>query len=177
MEGVYISGGESMEHRGECYYKEEKMIFYYNNGNNWSQLSGSERSVIEWTSDYLVLGYFHASFLTKSKQTPSFIGQEHNDDLIGKWVYNQTETATATLILDENGFGSREFSSNIENSKKNIVNWFTLNEWLYIKYDGESDYTIWRYNLSGATLNLNYCDVINAFNDKYNYHRDKSVNN
>lgn len=174
MEGIYVSGGKTTEHRGECYYKEGEMIFYYNNGNSWSQLYGSERTIVEWTSECLVLGSFDASILTKSKQTPSFIGHEHDENLIGKWIYNQTETATITLILDGNGFGSREFSSPVAYNYHNIVSWFTFNKWLYIKYEGKSDYEIWRYNLSGETLILYYCDVL-RIPDDYNYHRDNRV--
>ena len=173
MEGLYVSGGKSLELHGECYYKEGEMIFYYNNGNNWNQLYGAERSVVEWTSEYLVLGYFNASFLTKSKQTPVFVGQEHNEKLIGRWIYNQTQTATSTLILKENGLGSNEFSSPVEYSYKNIVSWFTFNNWLYIKYDGQPDYTIWRYNLSGETLYLYYCDILKIEGNQ-DYHKDNT---
>lgn len=172
MEGVYVSDGNSIELRGECYYNEEKMIFYYKNGGKWIQLVGAERSVVEWTSEYLVLGYFNASFLTKSKQTPEFVGKEHNEGLIGQWKYNQTET----LILKENGLGSREFSSPVEYDYKNIVSWFTFNEWLYIKYDGQPDYRIMRFNLSGATLYLYYCDILGA-GSKYDYHKDNNSQN
>lgn len=172
MEGIYVSGGKSTELRGECYYKEGRMIFYYNNGNNWSQLYGSERTVVEWTSEYMVLGYFNASILTKSKQTPSFIDDEHDENLIGKWIYNQTETATTTFIFDKDGTGSQEFSSPIDYHYHNIVSWFTFNEWLYIKYEGKSDYEIWRYNLSGKILYLYYCDILGY--DNYNYHKDNT---
>ncbi len=172
MEGIYFSDGKSSEQNGRCHYNEGKMVFYDKNGNI---LYGSEKTVVEWTSEYLVLGKFKASFLTKSGQTPSFIGKGHDDDLIGQWIYNQTETATATLILNENGLGSSEFTSPVDHSFKNIVNWFTFNEWLYIKYDGQPDYEIWRYNLSGQTLNLYYCDVIES-NSNYDYHKDNSGN-
>lgn len=170
MEGIYVSVGKSLELRGECYYREGEIIFYYQNGNDWLQLHGAERTVVEWTSEYLVLGYFNASILTKSKQTPAFINYEHNENLIGRWMYNQTETATSTLILDGNGAGCSEFLSPVDYSYDNIVSWFTFNEWLYIKYEGKSDYEIWRYNLSGEILNLYYCDVL-EISDNYNYRR------
>lgn len=170
IKGAYVSGGNSIELQGECYYNDEKMIFYYNNGGKWIQLVGAERSIVEWTSEYLVLGYFKASFLTKSKQTPVFVGKEHNEDLIGQWKYNQTET----LILKENGLGSHEFSYPLDYSYKNIVNWFTFNEWLFIKYDGEPDYDIKRFNLSGETLYLYYCDIL-GIGSKYDFHKYNST--
>lgn len=168
MEGVYVSGGEESFERGKCYYDESKMIFYYKNGNRWLQLA--EKSVVEWTSEYLVLGGFYASFLTKSKQVSSFFVQERDEDLIGQWIHNQTETATTTMTLKENGSGSREFCSTISYSYDEIVDWFTFNYYLYIKYDGKPLYTLWRYNLSGGTLYLYHCDVV-EFDYSYFYHR------
>lgn len=170
MEGVYVSGGEESFRRGKCYYNESKMIFYYKNGNLWLKLYGAEKSVVEWTSEYLVLGGFYASFLTKSKQVSSFYVQERDEALIGQWIHNQAETATHTMILKENGSGSLEFSSTISYSYDEIVDWFTFNYYLYIKYDGNPRYTLWRYNLSGGTLYLYYCDVLEIDNS-YFYHR------
>lgn len=66
------------------------------------------------------------------------------------------------MILKENGLGSREFLFPIEYDYKNIVSWFTFNECLYIKYDGQPDYRIMGFNLSGATFYLYYCDILGA---------------
>ena len=74
------------------------------------------------------------------------------------------------MILKENGSGSSEFSSTISYSYDEIVDWFTLNYYLYIKYDGKTHYELWRYNLSGGTLYLYYCDVL-EIDKPYFYHR------
>lgn len=174
IEGIYISDGQSTKFRGMCYYKENKLFCYHNTNNNWEKIYGAERSIVEWTSEYLVLGRFTASILTRSKQKPEFIGKEHNTQLIGKWEDNQTSSSVSTYILNEKGFGSYEFSSQLHQYQEDIAEWFTFNEWLYLKYNGEPDYTIWRYYLSGKTLYLYYCDILDK-DSKYNYHKKDDI--
>lgn len=176
MEGLYCSNGSITEQRGRCYYKDNEMVFYYNGSNGWSQLYGAEKEIVEWSSSCLTLGSFYASFLTKTKETPSFIGKDRDTDLVGTWIYHQTTTAVATMMLNRDGTGNRKFDSPVDYSSDDIINWFTRNGWLYLMYEGKKDYTLYKYNKSGNVLYLTYCSVIDS-ESTYEYHKDEKNTN
>lgn len=168
----YYSDGSTMELKGKCFYKNGKMIFEYNNGGSWIQLYGAESTIVEWTSSNLILGRFNASFFSRTKdESPSFIGKDRDPELVGTWVYNQSASASLTVILRKIGTGNRTFISPVENTSKDIVNWFTRNSWIYIKYSGDTSYTLYRYNISGSTLYLYYCDILEITDGTYDYHK------
>ena len=148
----YFSDGKVTEEQGECSYIDGKIIFTYNNGGKWMQLYGAQRSIVEWNPNVLILGYFDDS------------------KLIGTWVYNQTSTASSTVKLTSDGKGSRVFDSPIEHSTYTVVDWFTRNGWIYIKYSGKTSYTLYRYNMSGDTLYLYYADILED-STTYDYHK------
>lgn len=114
VQASYFSDGKVTEEKGECSYKDGKIIFTYNNGGKWLQLYGAERSVVEWTPTVLILGYFDSHFYARDKQESlNYIDRARDSDLIGTWVYNQTSTASSTVVLSSVGKGSRVFDSPI----------------------------------------------------------------
>lgn len=171
IKASYFSDGKVTEEQGECSFVDGKIIFAYNNGGKWTQLYGAQRSIVEWTPDFLVLGYFESSFYARNREeTLDCIERSRDTSLIGTWVYNQTATASSTLTLSSNGNGSRFFDSPIEHSTYIVIDWFTRNGWIYIKYSGKTSYTLYRYNQSGETLYLYYADIL-EYSTTYDYHK------
>lgn len=131
----------------------------------------AQRSIVEWNQNVLILGYFDASFYAKSREeTLDYIDRQRDPGLIGTWVYNQTSAASSTVKLTADGKGSRVFDSPIEHSTYTVVDWFTRNGWIFIKYSGKTSYTLYRYNKSGDTLYLYYADILEDLTT-YNYHK------
>lgn len=171
VKASYFSDGKVTEEQGECSYINGKIIFTYNNGGKWMQIYGAQRCIVEWNQNVLILGYFDASFYAKSREeTLDYIDRQRDPGLIGTWVYNQTSTASSTVKLTADGKGSRVFDSPIEHSTYTVVDWFTRNGWIFIKYSGKTSYTLYRYNKSGDTLYLYYADILED-STTYNYHK------
>lgn len=171
VKASYFSDGKVTEEQGGCSYIDGKIIFTYNNGGKWMQLYGAERSIVEWNPNVLILGYFDASFYAKNREeTLDYIDRQRDPGLIGTWVYTQTSTASSTLKLASDGKGSKVFDSPIEHSTYTVIDWFTRNGWIYIKYSGKTSYTLYRYNISGDSLYLYYADIL-EISSTYDYHK------
>lgn len=171
VKASYFSDGKVTEEQGECSYVDGKIIFTYNNGGKWMQLYGAERSIVEWTPTVLILGYFESSFYARTREeTLDYIDRQRDPNLIGTWIYHQTETATSTVKLTSDGKGARIFDSPIEHSTYSVVDWFTRNGWIHVKYSGKTSYTLYRYNKSGDTLYLYYADIL-EYSTTYDYHK------
>lgn len=171
VKASYYSNGKVIEEQGECSHIDGKIIFTYNNDGKWIQLYGAERTIVEWSPSVLILGSFESSFYARNSETTlDYIEKSRDSSLIGTWVYNQTATASSTIMLTSSGKGSRIFDSPIEHSVFSVVDWFTRNGWIYIKYSGKASYTLYRYDINGDTLLLHYADILDD-PTTYDYHK------
>ncbi len=154
---------ESTLSKGLCYYKNNVMKFYYDNGENeWHEIGGGAESIVEWTAQYMILGNGVARFLSRTKDPIPFVGKDRDKSLVATWSYN-TEHNKFTLILNADGSGQKKHKhiSSGAMSNYNITNWFSRNGWIYILIEDKKDviYDLNRYALKGNSLYLYKCPV------------------
>jgi len=132
-----------------------------NNDGKWMLLYDAERNFVECIPTVLILGYFEPSFYARARVENIDYNDKHRDsNLIGTWIYHQTETFTSTVTLTSDGKGSRIFDSPIEHLTLSMVDEVTTNGWIHIKYSSKTSYTLFRYNKNGNTSYLYYADIL-----------------
>lgn len=172
IDASYDDDGSTCAQTGTCYYYNNLMRF--NCKSNYGNLYNDDLTIVEWSTNTLILGEIEALFFSRNQEDISeYPCNEIDIELCGKWVYHQSATATNTVHLYSDRTGYSTFKSSIEHRTQSIVNWFVRNNWVFIKYDGDTDYTLYRYNKSDDTLYLYYADALwFSSNDyDYDYHR------